>query len=227
MTTRTWRDLLLAGAAALAAATMTATAGAAETLRVVMHSDLKVVDPIWTTAYISRNHGYMIYDTLFAMDENFEPKPQMVDTWTVSDDKLVYTFTLRDGLKFHDGAAVTAEDAVASLKRWGSRDTMGQLLMSYVKELAPSTPRRFRLTLSKPYGLVLLSLAKPSSNVPFVMPKRVAETPGRSRSRTTPAPARSCSRPPSGSPAPSRSTRSSPTTSRGASRRPGARAARW
>ncbi len=178
MTTRTWRDLLLAGAAALAAATMTATAGAAETLRVVMHSDLKVVDPIWTTAYISRNHGYMIYDTLFAMDENFEPKPQMVDTWTVSDDKLVYTFTLRDGLKFHDGAAVAAEDAVASLKRWGSRDTMGQLLMSYVKELAPVDAKTFRLTLNKPYGLVLLSLAKPSSNVPFVMPKRVAETPG-------------------------------------------------
>jgi peptide/nickel transport system substrate-binding protein len=175
----TWRKLLLAGATALATAAFSAPAALAETtLRVVMHSDLKIVDPIWTTAYITRNHGYMIYDTLLALDEEFEPKPQMVEGWTVSDDKLAYTFTLRDGLTFHDGAPVTAEDAVASIRRWGSRDTMGQLLMSYVQDLAAVDAKTFRLTLSKPYGLVLLSLAKPSSNVPFVMPKRVAETPG-------------------------------------------------
>ena len=149
----------------------------AETLRVVMHSDLKIVDPIWTTAYISRNHGYMIYDTLFAMNENFEPQPQMVDRYTVSDDELTYTFVLRDGLKFHDGAPVTADDAVASLKRWAARDTMGQLLMKFVKGFTVADPKTFTLELTEPYGLVLLSLAKPSSNVPFIMPKRVAGTP--------------------------------------------------
>jgi peptide/nickel transport system substrate-binding protein len=183
MTTATgaasWRRLLLAAAASLALAAASAAQALAETtLRVVMHSDLKIVDPIWTTAYITRNHGYMIYDTLLAMNDRFEPQPQMVEGWTVSDDKLVYTFTLRDGLKFHDGTDVTAEDAVASIRRWASRDTMGQTLMSYVADLAATDARTFRLTLSKPYGLVLLSLAKPSSNVPFVMPKRVAETPG-------------------------------------------------
>src|SRR4030095_10458433 len=81
-----------------------------KTIRAVMHSDLKVLDPIWTTANIVRNHGYMVWDTLFAMDEKLQPQPQMVDAWSLSDDKLIYTFTLRDGLKWHDGKPVTAED---------------------------------------------------------------------------------------------------------------------
>ncbi len=93
------------------------------TLRAVMHSDLKVLDPIWTTANIVRNHGYMVWDTLFAMDEKMQPQPQMVDRWELSPDRLVYTFTLRDGLKWHDGKPVTAEDCIASIKRWGARDS--------------------------------------------------------------------------------------------------------
>ena len=101
------------------------TAQAQTTLRVVNHSDLKILDPIWTTAYIVRNHGYMIYDTLFALDGNLEVKPQMVDKWTTSDDKLTWTFTLRDGLEFHDGTPVTADDVVPSLKRWAVRDPAG------------------------------------------------------------------------------------------------------
>src|SRR5476651_1879597 len=92
------------------------TAQAQSTLRVVNHSDVKILDPIWTTAYIVRNHGYMIYDTLFAVDDKLAVKPQMVDSWTVSDDKRVYSFTLRDGLKFHDGQPVTSEDCIASIK---------------------------------------------------------------------------------------------------------------
>jgi peptide/nickel transport system substrate-binding protein len=167
----------LAAALALPLLAGAAQPAATETLRVVMHSDLKIVDPIWTTAYISRNHGYMVYDTLFAMNEKFEPTPQMVESYTVSDDKLTYSFTLRDGLTFHDGQPVTAEDAVASLERWGARDTLGQTLMRFVKGFAVVDANTFTLQLTEPYGLVLLSLAKPSSNVPFVMPKRVAETP--------------------------------------------------
>src|SRR5205823_8093906 len=153
---------------------------AAETaMRVVMHSDLKILDPIWTTAYISRNHGYMIYDTLLAMNAQQEPQPQMVEKWDVSADKLTYTFTLRDGLKWHDGAPVTAEDCIASIKRWGARDVMGQKLMASVASFEAVDPKTFKLILKEPYGLVLLSLAKPSSNVPFMMPKRVAQTPDR------------------------------------------------
>ena len=89
-----------------------------KTITAVMHSDLRVIDPGITTAYMTRNHGYMVYDTLVATDSSFKIQPQMAE-WKISDDKLTYTFTLRDGLKWHDGAPVTAEDCVASLKRWG------------------------------------------------------------------------------------------------------------
>jgi len=71
----------------LAFGSIPSSAHAETVLRVIPHADLKNLDPIWTTAYISRNHGYMIYDTLFAMDESFTPQPQMVDTWTTSDDR--------------------------------------------------------------------------------------------------------------------------------------------
>ena len=91
-----WKAWKIAATAAVLA--LPCGANAQTTLKVVMHSDLKIVDPIWTTAYITRNHGYMVYDTLFAMDEKGEIKPQMVDKYDVSADKLTYTFTLRDGL---------------------------------------------------------------------------------------------------------------------------------
>jgi peptide/nickel transport system substrate-binding protein len=147
------------------------------TLRVVMHSDLKIVDPIWTTAYISRNHGYMIYDTLFAMDAQGEIRPQMVDGYEVSPDQLTYTLTLRHGLLWHDGTAVTSEDCIASIKRWGAKDSMGQKMMSFVRDFAVVNPQTFQILLKEPTGLVLQALGKPSSNVPFMMPRRVAETP--------------------------------------------------
>src|SRR5262245_45698735 len=151
-------------------------ARAETTLRVVMHSDLKIIDPIWTTAYIVRNHGYMIYDTLFAMDAKGEIKPQMVDKYEVSADKLTYTLTLREGLLWHDGQPVTAEDCVASIKRWSAKDSMGQKLMTFVKEVAAANSKTIRIVLKEQTGLVLSALGKPSSNVPFMMPKRVADT---------------------------------------------------
>src|SRR5690349_14598819 len=128
------RALRWIAAAAVAIVALAAPA-AATTLRVAPHSDLKILDPVWTTALISVNHGYMIYDTLFALDAKLTVHPQMVDRYETSADKLTWTFTLRDGLAWHDGAPVTAEDCIASLKRWGARDAMGQKLLSYVKEL--------------------------------------------------------------------------------------------
>ena len=98
-------------------------------------------------------------------------------TWKVSDDKLTYTFTLRDGLKWHDGAPVTAEDCVASLKRWGKNDNMGQKLMDFTASIEPIDAKSIALKLKEPYGLVLESIGKPSSYMPFMMPKRMAETP--------------------------------------------------
>src|SRR6201996_5909886 len=149
---------------------------AGKTITAVMHSDLRLLDPIITTAYIQRDYGYMVYDTLLATDSNFKVQPQMAD-WKVSDDKLTYTFTLRDGLKWHDGAPVTAEDCVASLKRWGKNDNMGQKLMDFTASLEAPDAKTIVLKLKEPYGLVLESIAKPSSYVPFMMPKRMAETP--------------------------------------------------
>src|SRR5437016_7059195 len=146
------------------------------TIRAVMHSDLKIVDPIWTTAYITRNHGYMIYDTLFATDANGKVQPQMLDKYAVTADGLTYTLTLCDGLLWHDGKPVTSEDCVASIKRWAAKDSMGQKLMTFVKEVTVVNPKTFRIVLKEPTGLVLSALGKPSSNVPFIMPKRVAET---------------------------------------------------
>lgn len=157
------------------AATASGTAGKS-TLHAKLDSSLKVLDPIWTTSYSTRTHGYLVYDTLFGLDENFEVKPQMVDTYKVSDDGMAYRFTLRDGLKWHDGSAVTAEDCVASLKRWGARDSMGQKLLAATGQLEVVNDKTFKLTLKEPFGLVLESLAKVSSNVPFMMKKAQAMT---------------------------------------------------
>jgi peptide/nickel transport system substrate-binding protein len=148
----------------------------AKTITAVMLSDLRILDPIFTGAYIVRDHGYMVYDTLLATDANFNIRPQMAD-WKVSDDKLTYTFTLRDGLKWHDGSPVTAEDCVASLRRWSKNETMGQKLMEFTATLEATDEKTITLKLKEPYALVLESIAKPSSVVPFMMPKRLAETP--------------------------------------------------
>ncbi len=173
MTGRIARAVAAAAVVLLAAA---AAPAAAQTVRAVMNSDLKIVDPIWTSAYITRNHGYMVYDTLFATDANGEVKPQMVDRYTVSPDQLVYTMTLREGLLWHDGKPVTAEDCVASIRRWAAKDSTGQKMMTFVKSIDAVDARTLRITLSSPTGLVLGGLGKPSSLVPFMMPKRVAET---------------------------------------------------
>src|SRR3984885_4845114 len=170
------RRLLSLAAGALAAGLAVAAPAEAKTITAVMHSDLRIIDPEFTTAYITRDHGYMVYDTLLAMDSNFKIQPQMAD-WKVSDDKLIYTFTLRDGLKWHDGTPVTAEDCVASLQRWPRTDSMGQKLMDFTASLEATDARTITLTLKEPYGLVLESIGKPSSYAPFMMPKRLAETP--------------------------------------------------
>ena len=154
--------------------------GAAEaqkkTIRSVPIGSLKIVDPIWTTAYITRNHAYMVWDTLFALDANNVPQPQMVDTWTVSDDKLTYTFKLRDGLKWHDNSPVRAADCVASVKRWAAKDGMGRALWEFVAGIEAVDEASFKLVLKQPVGFVLEALGKIDSNVPFMMPERIANT---------------------------------------------------
>jgi peptide/nickel transport system substrate-binding protein len=148
----------------------------ATTLRFIPQADLRSIDPIWTTAYVTRNFGYLVYDTLFALDKDLKPQPQMVDKWTVSDDKLTWIFTLRDGLKWHDGTPVRAADCVASIQRWGKRDPFGQKLMDAVAGIKADDDKSFTITLNGPFPLMLNALGKLSSNVPFMMPERLAKT---------------------------------------------------
>ncbi len=164
-------------AAGLIALALAPASGVAETvLRFIPQADLRSLDPIWTTAYVSRNFGYLVYDTLFALDKEFKPQPQMVDSWTVSDDKLTYSFTLRDGLKWHDGTPVRAADCVASIERWGKRDQFGQKLLEAIDKIAADNDKSFTIKLKAPFPLLLNALGKLSSNVPFMMPERLAKT---------------------------------------------------
>ena len=144
--------------------------------RPFVHTDLKNIDPIWTTAYISRNHGYTLWDTLFAIDEELEIQPQMAESATVSEDGKTYTVKLRLGLTWHDGSPVTPDDCIASIRRWGQRDGMGQQMMAVVEAMEAVDDLTFMIKLKEPWGLVLAALGKMSSNVPFMMPKSLAET---------------------------------------------------
>lgn len=158
--------------------TATALSGAAwaeTTITAVMHSGLRVLDPVMTTAHITRDHAYMIYDVLIAQDDQFQPQPQMAD-WTVSDDRLTYTFTLRDGLTFHDGAPVTAADAVASLERWAKKDAGGQIIMEKTASLTATDDKTITWVLNEPFVPMLDVLSKQSALPPFIMPARVAAT---------------------------------------------------
>lgn len=143
-------------------------------LRMVPQADLKIFDPVWTTASITLNHAYMVYDTLFSLDSKLVPKPVMVESHTVSGDGLTYTFLLRSGLKFSDGSPVRAQDAVASVRRWAARNAAGKVLMGLTADLKTVDDRTFALTLKKPYGGVLSALADQIG--PFVMREEEAKT---------------------------------------------------
>jgi peptide/nickel transport system substrate-binding protein len=164
---------------AIALASAIASIGAAnaqKVLRAVMHADVRTLDPIWTTQTIAGIHAMLVYDTLFGNDEQLNPKPQMVGKHEVSADRLTYTFTLRDGLKFHDGTLVTTKDVIASLKRWSARDNVGQRLFSFVEKQEAVDDKTFRMVLKQPYGMVLESLGKTGTSVPVIMREQDALT---------------------------------------------------
>src|SRR5258707_8799121 len=147
-----------------------------KTLRAVVNADLKIIDPTWTTAYITIRHGYLVYDNLFALNSKFEPEPQMVDTYSMSADGRVYTFTLRPGLKWHDGTPVLASDCVASLQRWAKRNAMGQHMTESMEGYEVVDDRTFKIKLNKPFGLVIDALAGAEAPA-FMMPARIANQP--------------------------------------------------
>src|SRR3954466_14112743 len=162
--------------ALLGLAIVAAPAHAAGNLVAVLEAEIVTLDPHFSTAYISRTFGYMVFDTLFAKDSKGEIKPQMVQDWKVSADGLTYSFTLRDGLKWHDGQPVTAADCVASLRRWGTRSALGRRIFAITASLEPTDVKTFVLTLKEPFPLLIDGLAKLSSNTPFMLPKRLPPT---------------------------------------------------
>ncbi len=171
----TTRRSVLAGAWAAALARPALAQGAkATTLRFIPQADVTVLDPLGTTAYPTRNHGYMCWDTLYGIDSDFRPQPQLAAGHLVEDDGKRWTFTLRDGPTFHDGEKVRAADAVASIKRWMPKDTHGQTLLARLDEIRALDDRKFEIRLKRPFGLMLDALGKASSYPCFVYPERFA-----------------------------------------------------
>ncbi len=164
------------GAAAFASAPAIVRADDSRILRFVPYADVAIIDPIWTSGYSTRTHALLVYDTLYGLDDQFNPQPQMVEGHTVSAEGLVWTLTLRPDLVFHDGTKVLARDAVASLKRWGIRDSFGQSLMAATDELSAADDRTIVFRLKRPFPFLIHALARPSALVAAIMPERLALT---------------------------------------------------
>jgi len=168
------RALLAAGGAGLAAPAFSQ--AQARVLRFVPQADLGGLDPIAISSNVIRNHGYMVWDTLYGVDHQFRPWPQMAAGHVEEEDGRSVTITLRDGLRFHDGEPVRAEDCVVSLRRWMRRSPMGQVLAARTEELTALDDRRFRFRLKSRFPLLIAALAVPSNPQPFIMPARLAAT---------------------------------------------------
>ena len=165
-----------AGLAASVAGPALVRAQSASTLRFTPQQDLVTLDPVTTTAYATRNHGYMVFDTLYGMDAQFRPSPQMVEGHRVEDDGKRWDLTLREGLFFHDGEKVLAKDCVASLRRWARRDPFGATLLAATEELSAPDDRTIRFRLKHPFPLLPVALGKASVPVCAMMPERLANT---------------------------------------------------
>ncbi len=171
------RDVMTAGAAAAATAGLArpSLAQGARVLRFVPQANLANPDPIWTTATVAYIHGYMIWDTLFGLDEKLTPQPQMAAGYEESADGLTFTITLRDGVKFTDGEPVRAADAVQSIKRWAQRNPMGGTLMSRTNELVALDDKRLQFRMKKRFPITAYVLGGEGC---FIMPERIAKTDG-------------------------------------------------
>ena len=170
------RRMFTAGVAASLAMPSIGKGAAASPLKFIPQSDLTILDPIVTTVYTARNHGYMVFDTLFGMDSNYQMQPQMLESYSVEDNGLRWKLTLRDGLMWHDGEKVLAKDCVASVRRWGARDGIGSLLMARTAELNALDDKTFEFRMKKPFALLPYALGKISTPMCAIMPERLAKT---------------------------------------------------
>ncbi len=169
------RRTLIGSVAALAAPSV-ARAQAGRTLRFIPQADLSILDPHFNTAYVTRNHAYMVYDTLYGLNGRLEPQPQMVAGHDVEEDGRRWTLTLRPGLRWHDGTPVLARDCVASIKRWGAKDTFGQTLLAATDEVSAVDDSRLVFRLKRAFPLLPAALAKSGVYMPAMMPERLART---------------------------------------------------
>lgn len=174
------RDLMKAATAAGVAGALpraaTAQTAQSRVLKMVPQANLTSLDPIWTTANITRNHGHMIYDSLYGLDASFAPQPQMAEGHVLEDGGKTVVITLRQGLKFHDGEPVRAQDAVPSLTRWMRRNPFGQKLATVTDAVEVVDDRRLRFRLKRPFPLLFKALGQVSNSPAFIMPQRLAET---------------------------------------------------
>jgi len=171
------RRTLLTTAAAAPLLSMPALAqGRARTLRYVPSSNLTLLDPIFTPAAVTLAHGYCVFDTLYGVDAELKPVPQMAAGHTVSADGLTWEITLRDGLRFHDGEPVRARDCAASLNRWSKRDSFGQALGAATESFGARDDKTIVIKLKRPFGRLLHAIGKPHSSPAFIMPERLAQT---------------------------------------------------
>jgi peptide/nickel transport system substrate-binding protein len=170
------RRCFLAGAAAVLAAPRISRGAEARVLKFIPQADPTILDPIWTTAYVTRNHGFMIFDTLYGIDNAYRSQPQMVAGHVVDNDGKTWKLTLRDGLMWHDGEKVLARDCAASIERWGTRDPFGQTLQAYTDELSAPDDKTIQFRLKRPFALLPNALGKAGSNMPAMMPERLAKT---------------------------------------------------
>ncbi len=169
------RQFLAATAATLAAPAIVRAAGP-RVLRFIPQSDLTVLDPVWTTAYVTRNHGFAVFDTLYGLDGRFRATPQMLAGAVRSANDTEWRLGLRPGLKFHDGTPVLARDCVASIKRWGARDAFGQALMAATDELSAPDDTTILFRLKHPFPLLPDALGKSATSMCPIMPERLAAT---------------------------------------------------
>jgi peptide/nickel transport system substrate-binding protein len=174
------RDVLRDAAGSLAAAPLAAPrivrAASQTTLTFVPQADLAILDPVWTTATVTRNHGFLVFDTLFGQDETFKPVPQMAEGVSADADGKTWTIKLRPGLMFHDNTPVLGRDCVASLQRWGKRDAFGQALMAATDEISAPDDTSIRFRIKKPFPLLPDALSKFTAYLPVIMPERLAKT---------------------------------------------------
>ncbi len=169
------RHFMAVSAAALTAPRI-ACAQDSRVIRFIPQSDLTVLDPMWTTAYVTRNHGYLVFDTLFGQDSQYRPSPQMLEGVSTEGDGKLWRLTLRDGLRFHDGEPVLARDCVASLNCWAKRDAFGGALMARTDELSADGDKTIVFRLKTPFPLLPSALGKTQPYMPAIMPERLAKT---------------------------------------------------